>query len=243
MFIYQEKILENLNRIIEYENENIAKAKEVIINAIKNRNSIFSFGASHAGIITQELFFRAGGLVVINPIFSSDTMVNESPISKTSKMERLEGYGKIIFDSANLKSGDVLLLHSVSGRNPIIIDFAKAAKEKGVIVIAITNVSYSKQVSSRHSSGQKLYECADIVIDNHGVKGDAIVKVGDRTVGPSSTVSGAFIINTIVTEIAIEMSKENDELIPVFYSANIDGMDEKNKAIVEHYKDIIHYEF
>lgn len=243
MFIYQKKILENLNIIIEKENDNIVKAKELIMDAIKNNNSIFSFGASHAGIITQELFYRAGGLVVINPIFTSDTMLNESPITKTSKMERLEGYGKVIFESSEIKKGDILILHSVSGRNPIIIDLAISAREHGVKVIAITNVSYSKEVSSRHSSGKNLFECADLIIDNHGVKGDAIVEVGDRSVGPSSTIAGAFIVNTIVSEIAIEMEQAGGQIVPIFYSANIDGMDDKNKEIVEYYKDIIHYEF
>ncbi|MDO4604582.1 MAG: SIS domain-containing protein [Helcococcus sp.] len=243
MFLYQKKILDNINSIIEIEKENISTSVDVLINAIENKNSIYCFGASHAGIITQELYYRAGGLVVINPIFTSDTMLNELPITKTSKMEQLEGYGNIIFDSVGFKKGDILILHSVSGRNPLIIDMALKAKENGVITIAITNLTYSKYVESRHSSGKNLYQITDYLIDNHGPIGDAIVKVGDRKVGPSSTVAGTFIVNTIVTEVALRMNNSGENNIPVFYSANLDGTVEKNQKIVDYYKDIIHFDF
>lgn len=242
MYIYQEKILDNLNEIIKKEEQNIEKAKDMFIETIDNKNSIYVFGASHAGILTQELFYRAGGLAIINPVFSAETVVNTSPISKTSKMEQLEGYGKIIFDSTDLKKGDLLILHSVSGRNPVVIDFALEAAKCGVKILAITNISYSKSVLSRHSSGKKLYEISDLTIDNHGIKGDAAVEVGDRMVGPTSTVTSAFIMNTIISEVAIEM-KENNQTIPVFYSANLDDTNIKNKMLVKEYKNMIHYKF
>lgn len=243
MLIYQKKILDNLNEIVEKEEENILKSKDLIIEATKNKNSIYVFGASHAGILSQELFYRAGGLITINPIFSSDTMVNTTPITRTSKVEQLEGYGEILFETTDFKSNDVLLLHSVSGRNPIIIDLTLKAKDLGVKTIAITNVSYSKDVKSRHSSGKNLYEIADIVIDNHGIKGDAVVEVGKRTVGPASTITSAFIANAIITEVAIELDKTGDEFMPFFYSANLDNTTQKNEELVNHYRDVIHYKF
>lgn len=243
MLIYQKKILDNLNEIVEKEEENILKSKDLIIKATKNKNSIYVFGASHAGILSQELFYRAGGLITINPIFSSDTMVNTTPITRTSKVEQLEGYGEILFETTDFRPNDVLLLHSVSGRNPIIIELALKAKDLGVKTIAITNVSYSKDVKSRHSSGKNLYEISDIVIDNHGIKGDAVVEVGKRTVGPASTITSAFIANAIITEVAIELDKTGNEFMPFFYSANLDNTAQKNKELVEYYKDVIHYIF
>ncbi|MDD7306112.1 MAG: SIS domain-containing protein [Peptoniphilaceae bacterium] len=243
MLIYQKKILDNLYEIIEKEEENILKAKDLIIEATKNKNSIYVFGASHAGIISQELFYRAGGLITVNPIFTSDTMVNTSPITRTSKIEQLEGYGKIIFETTDFKPNDVLLLHSVSGRNPIIIDLALKAKEMDIKTIAITNISYSKDVKSRHSSGKNLYEIADIIIDNHGVKGDAAVEIGNINVGPTSTITSVFIANTIITEVAVELDSLNIENMPFFYSANLDNTAEKNKELVNYYKDVIHYKF
>ena len=111
--------------------------------------------------------------MTINAIFRRELMSDRSPITFTSKMERLEGYGTALAEIQLFKEGDVLILHSVSGRNPVIIDLALAAKEKGVKIIALTNKTYSQSVTSRNSSGLRLFEVADLVIDNHGEIGDA----------------------------------------------------------------------
>ena len=158
-------------------------------------------------------------------------------------MERLEGYGTILVEKSPIKDGDLVFIHSVSGRNPVSIEFAMESGKRGAKVICITNLKYSKSVTSRHSSGKRLFEVSDIVIDNHGEIGDAEVKIEgiDQKVGASSTVIGATIINTIATEaIRLLMSKGVD-IPPVFYSANIDGGDEKNKHIEEKYKNQIYY--
>ena len=98
----------------------------------------------------EELFYRAGGCVLINPVFAKSLMLDTAPITHTSKMERLEGYGTALADKTPIKKGDVVIVHSVSGRNPVSIEFAMKAKENKAIVICITNLSYSKSVSSRH---------------------------------------------------------------------------------------------
>ena len=102
------------------------------------------------------MFYRTGGLVVVNPILPREVMLDVRPIIQTSQMERLAGYGKILADNSKMKAHDVLIIHSVSGRNTIAIDMALEAKKKGIAVIAITNVTYSKQVKSRHACGKNL---------------------------------------------------------------------------------------
>lgn len=243
MFEYQKIILNILDEIIDSEKNNIKLAVKTIIRASESKRSIYAFGASHAGILTQELFYRAGGMITINPIFSSDLLVTTTPISKTSRVEQLEGFGNIIFDSYHINEGDVVIINSVSGRNPVIIDFARKCKENSVKIIALTNLNYSKSVSSRHSSGKKLYDLADVVIDIHGVQGDAIIKVGERMVAPSSTITSVFVANTIISEVALELYKKGTRNIPFFYSANLDSTVDKNKALVDLYKDCIHYNF
>ena len=220
----------------------ITKAIETICDAIENNHTIFSFGASHAGIITQELFYRAGGLALINPIFLRETLLDVRPITQTSKMERLLGYGSLALEGHDIKKGDVIIITSVSGRNDVSIDMAIKAKEYGAIIIAITNLTYSKEVQSRHPSGKRLFELADIVIDNCGVKGDACVELDklEQKVAPSSTISGAFIVNSIVAGVCEELLKRNIDP-PIFYSANVDGGEEKNKEIFEKYRDQIKY--
>lgn len=145
-----------LLKIVETQEENIEKSAHLIKEAVISKNSIFSFGASHAGIITEELFYRAGGLALINPILEPSMMLNVRPVTFTSKMERLEGYGNEIADKTPIKKGDIVICHSVSGRNSVMIDFVLRVKELGAKVIAITNIDYSSEVVSRHSSKKTL---------------------------------------------------------------------------------------
>ncbi|TGY42398.1 sugar isomerase domain-containing protein [Clostridium sartagoforme] len=244
-FEYFDKIKELIDIVEIEEKENMIKATKVIVDAVLSKKSIFSFGASHAGILSEELFYRAGGLVVINPIFAKNLMLDTYPITLTSEMERLEGYGTAIAKKSNISNGDVVIVHSVSGRNPVSIEVAMEAKKIGATVICITNLKYSKEVSSRHSSGKNLYQVSDIVIDNHGDKGDACIEIEglDQKVSPTSTVIAATIMNSIVAQATQELIDNGLKTPPIFYSANIDGGDELNKRIFEEYKDMIHYKY
>ena len=244
-FKYIDKIKDIIDIIEKKEKENMEKATEIIVKAILNKKAIFSFGASHAGILTEELYYRAGGLVVINPIFARNLMLDTSPITMTSEMERLEGYGTTVANKTNISEGDVVIVHSVSGRNPVSIEMAIESKKKGATVICITNLSYSKDVSSRHSSGKNLYQVSDIVIDNHGEKGDACVEISglNQKVSPTSTVAAVTIMNSIIAEATELLVKNGMDKPPIFYSANIDGGDELNRKIFEEYRDVIHYQY
>lgn len=243
------KYISEIKRLIDIiENEekaNMEKAVKILVEAIENKKAIFSFGASHAGILTEELFYRAGGCVLINPVFARSLMLDTAPITHTSKMERLEGYGSALVDKTPIKEGDIVIVHSVSGRNPVSIEFAIGAKEKNAIVICITNLSYSRSVSSRHSSGKNLYEVCDLVIDNHGQKGDACVEIDgiNQKVSPTSTVIATTVMNSIIAKTTQELVNRGLKNPPIFYSANIDGGDELNKKIFEEYKSVIHYEY
>jgi uncharacterized phosphosugar-binding protein len=242
-FQYLDKIYSILQEVSEKEKETINQAVQLLVDHIINKNQIFAFGASHAGILTEELFYRAGGLAVINPIFESSLMLNTRPVTKTSEMERVDGFGSIIANNCPIKKGDLIIVHSVSGRNPVAIDLVLTAKEKGATIIAITNVKYSSMVTSRHKSGKRLFEVADLVIDNHGDLGDACVDIDglQQKVAPTSTVIGASILNIIVSE-TVQVLVSKKIVPPVFFSANIDGGDEHNRNILTEYKEVIHYQ-
>lgn len=245
MFRYMDRIEEILASVKKEESGSIHQVIELLTEATLTKHSIFIFGASHAGILMEEMYYRAGGMMTINPIFGKEIMLDRSPITFTSQMERLEGYGVALAKTVSFKEEDVLILHSVSGRNPIIIDIALEAQKKGVKIVALTNVSYSKSVSSRHSSGKCLYEVADIVIDNHGDIGDGSCEITgiDQKVGPSSTVIGATILNSIIVEVCQNLVDQGMTYPPIFYSANLDGGDELNQRLYEQYKESIHYQF
>jgi uncharacterized phosphosugar-binding protein len=244
-FDYIDRVLKFIKTIEVEEKDSMEKCVELLTKTILDKKSIYTFGASHAGILSEEMYYRAGGLMLINPIFGREIMLDTSPITITSKMERCIGYGTILASKVNFMKDDVLIIHSVSGRNPVSIEMAIAAKEKGVKIIGLTNLEYSKSVSSRHHSGNNLYEFCDIVLDNHGDIGDACVDVEglEQKVAPTSTVIGATILNSIVAATTQNLVKKGMKKPPIFYSANIDGGDELNEKLYEEYKDLIHYKF
>ena len=220
----------------------IDEAAEAVKTALTEKHSVFIFGCSHAGILAEEVFYRTGGLAVINPIFFPGFMLNTRPITMTSQLERLDGLGKILVKENRLKKDDVLIIHSVSGRNNVPVEMAEEAKALGVKTIAVTNIAYSSAVTSRHPSGKRLFEVCDIVIDNKGCVGDAAVTLEGlpEKIGPTSTACGAALINALVIETVGKMLEEG-KIPPVFLSANLDGGDEHNKKIFEEYKDSIFY--
>jgi uncharacterized phosphosugar-binding protein len=245
VFNYIDRVLELIKTIQIEENKNMEDCVELLTKTILGKKSIYTFGASHAGILSEEMYYRAGGLIIMNPIFGREIMLDTSPITVTSKMERCVGYGTVLASKVNFAVDDVLIIHSVSGRNPVSIEIAIAAKEKGVKIVGLTNLQYSKSVSSRHPTGKNLYEFCDIVLDNHGDVGDGCVALEglEQKVSPTSTVIGATILNSIVASTAQNLVKKGVKKPPIFYSANIDGGDELNEKLYEEYKDSIHYKF
>ncbi len=239
---YIKTVTDTITRAWETQQKQLTEAKTLIAEAIEAKKNVFVFGCSHAGILAEEVFYRTGGLAVVNPIFFPGFMLNTRPITMTSSLERVEGLGKIILKQNHVGEGDVLLLHSVSGRNTVPVEMAIEARAMGVHTICITNLEYSNAVTSRHPSGKRLFEVCDIVIDNCGVTGDAAVKLDGlpEKIGPTSTTVGTAILNAIVIE-AVEQMIADGIVPPVFMSANIDGGDAHNARIFEEYKDNIFY--
>ena len=226
----------------ETQKETILKVSEEVADAIRDKKNVFVFGCSHAGILAEEVFYRTGGLAVINPIFFPGFMLNTRPITMTSQLERVKGIGKTLLEQNRVSKGDVLIIHSVSGRNTVPVEMALEAKKLGAYTACITNVAYSSAVSSRHESGKRLYEVCDFVIDNCGCVGDAAITLPGLAakIGPTSTAVGAALINALVIE-AVESLIASQVVPPVFMSANLDGGDEHNKKIFEEYKNNIFY--
>ena len=239
---YFERINEIINETTQKESATMEAAAQIIAKANENGNSVFAFGCNHAGLLALELFYRTGGMVTINPIRAPGMMLEVSPITMSSELERIAGYGKVILGGESCRAGDVIIIHSVSGRNAVTVDMAMAAKEKGMTVIVLTNMNTATSVTSRHPSGKMLHDFADVLIDNHGDMGDATVALpgfGQR-LASSSTVIGAAILNAVAAR-ASEILWEKGIEPPVFMSGNIDGGDAYNKAVIEKHKDNIFY--
>lgn len=236
---YFEQALTVIKDVARTQTVVIKSVAEIMVEAIVAKQSIFSFGASHSFIITEEMVYRSGGLMLINPIYPHGMNFSVHPLPATSRMERLAGLGRELLDASPAKAGDILLMTSNSGRNHVVIDMALRAKEKHLKTAAITSIAYSKGVNSRHPSGKKLCDLCDFVIDNCTPVGDAAVQIPGfpQKVGPLSTIAGCAIANALVTE-TVAMLVARGLTPPVFVSANLDGGDEHNaKCMAEnHYR-------
>ncbi len=232
---YFENLQRILNRIMSEQGENIEKAAQSVADTLRNGGRIHTFGTGHSHMLAEEIFYRAGGLVNVNPILETGLMLHESA-SKSTELERLEGYGDILFNLHSIKSSDLLFLFSNSGRNGVAIDLAIIAEKNGVKTVVITNMEHTMQGKSRHSSGKKLYELGSVVIDNCGCVGDASMKIEKigRNVAPTSTAAGAAILNAIEAR-SVEIMVNEGFTPEVFSSSNVDGGDEINEAYVRKY--------
>jgi len=230
---YTNVIVDLISTIENTEKDTIAKATSVFVDAIKNNKIIHTFGTGHSHMIGIEMFARAGGLANVNAILDPD-VITSNGARRSSLLEQLPGLSDIIYDHYNISKGDVMIIISNSGRNAVPIEMAMRAKKEGVFTIALTNLKQSKNTTSRHCSGKKLYECVDLVLDTHAPFGDTSLEVGPIKTGPVSTIISIFILNTIVHE-SLKVLHEQGEDLPVFQSQNVDGFN--NDILYAKYED------
>ena len=232
---YFEKVKEILEDVHITQKQSMQKGAEAMAKALEKGGMIYTFGTGHSHMLAEEIFYRAGGLVKVYPILKGPLMLHESA-SISSKMERLTDYANVIMEEFPLvKEGDVLFVFSNSGRNTVAIDMALLAKEKGMVVICITNLKHANSVTSRHKSGLRLHEVSDIVIDNCGAIGDACMDINGVMVAPTSTIIGSSILHAISCETVDILSKKGVRP-EVWCSSNVDGGDEINEVYINKYR-------
>ena len=231
MFEYQEKAIQQLNDIVLNQENAIMQAAEYLAACIINDHIIHTFGTGHSHMIGLELFVRAGGLANVNALLDSMVLTSEGS-RRSAEIERISGLSKIIYDHHNISQNDIMIIISNSGRNAMPVEMAMIAKEMGIKTIAITSLEQSKQYPSRHPSGKKLYEIADLVLDNRVPSGDGLLKIGGNLTGAASTLSGVFLINLVATE-AMKIADAKGIKLPIYHSQNIDGF--SNETLYEKY--------
>lgn len=216
-------------------------AAEAITASVAAGGVLYAFGASHAGLLVQDLFYRAGGLAAVQPILPRELMLDTKPVQSTTRTEQCTGLGASYLEPYSLAMGDVVLVVSVSGRNPVPVELAIAARAQGAVVIAVTSVSYSRSVSGRRGV-PRLFEVADHVLDIGGVPGDASVELGPGlpAAGPTSSVIGAAVLHGLSVDVATRLQRAGITP-PVFASANLDDAAAWNDEIVERYRERVDY--
>ncbi|HZH62576.1 MAG TPA: SIS domain-containing protein [Metabacillus sp.] len=236
---YFEKIQEKLQLVLAQERKTMEAVAEKIANTIQSNGIIHLFGCGHSHILSEEMFYRAGGLVPVKPMLIEELMLHKGAV-KSSYLERQNDYAEGFMNDQDIQPQDLVIVISTSGINPVPIDVALHAKNQEAYVVGISSFYYVDGQASRHNSGRFLSEVVDLALNNHVKKGDAALTYehSPTPFGPTSTVIGAVMLNAIFAE-ATKIMINNGFEAPVFLSGNIDGADEHNQRLIEKYSNRI----
>ncbi|WP_151550339.1 MULTISPECIES: sugar isomerase domain-containing protein [Corynebacterium] len=240
---YFDQITSLLEKVRSTQLESIDEAAHVIADKVASGGRIFAFGASHSSLPVQDIVYRAGGLMLINPLYGPGIeALTTRPTTLGSQMEQMPGYGEVLLNNSPLREGDVLIVVSVSGRNAVPVEIAREARARGIYVVGLTSSKYTDAVTSRVPDGTKLKDHADILLDNQVDAGDAVLSLEGvpQKFTPASGVTSTAILHSLSAAI-IEHLIERGIEAPVFLAANLDGGAEWNAKHMEENRDRIFY--
>ena len=222
-------------KIRESQKTNIEAAGQIMADSVANGGCIHMFDTGH--IIDSELLNRAGGLVLLRR-FRYHNGVESSARKRpmTGKNTSMEGLAEYALRSANVMPGDVMVIGSVSGKTLNVIDLAVECKKLGVKVIGVTSIEYSKTLESGHSNGKRLFELADVTIDNCAPFGDAMLDIDgvEAPFIPASGIAAAYICWAVCAELVEKLMGKN--IVPsILKSVNYPPNVEYNNKLYKRY--------
>jgi uncharacterized phosphosugar-binding protein len=189
--------------------EAIVAASRICAHTIAHRGLVFLFGSGHSRMMVDEMTPRQGCFVGFYPLVelavsNYSAIIGPNGLRAPLHLEKYEGYADQILNGFTFGPQDAFIIISTSGIRPLVVEMALGAKSRNLPVMAIVSRSHCEAARPAHSSGKKLTDLADVVIDNLSPVGDCAVELDglDWRTGPLSTVTGSLIVNMIRCETA-----------------------------------------
>lgn len=242
--VFRDALTDILHQLYDQEKEHIEQAAEIVTECIEKKGVVHVFGSGHSVGFGIDLIGRAGSLVPIHIMQMSDFITKgivtmEDYSNKDNIFERRAGVAKDFMKLYDIQKDDCFIIISNSGINGIVIDLAQLAKERGHRVIIITSMKHTLNEESRHPSGKKLYEYGDLVIDNCGPIGDALLETGGRErVCSVSSICGNCIAQAMAASVCERLAARNHTL-PVLRDISCQENKAFNEKLIAYYQNRI----
>jgi uncharacterized phosphosugar-binding protein len=229
---YRNYLVDIIDNVISTQAASLDAARDALVEALGSNHLLYVAGSGHSHLLAEEVFYRAGGVAQAQAILDQDLMLHMGA-ERSTLLEREAGRAERVLADYTVGPGDIVVVASNSGRNAYPIEMALASKARGATTIALTSLRHAQQTTSRHHSGKLLYQVTDLVLDNGGEYGDAALPIFGRDVrmGPTSTMVGVFILNSILAEAVNQLAGRGVE-IDVYQSANMQGAEHDADAMI-----------
>jgi uncharacterized phosphosugar-binding protein len=235
---YLDALAPIMAKVSEQADGPVQQAADLVVASLREGGVVQAFGSGHSEALAMEIAGRAGGLVPTNRIALRDVVVfgGEPPaVLRSGHLERDPSIAQRLYDLATVSDTDIFVVASNSGVNGSIVELARIVKQRGHRLVAITSFTQTEALESRHPSGKKLIDYADVALDNGAPYGDAVLPLpGGGTVCAVSSITGALIAQLIGAEVVRRLT-EAGETPPVYLSANVPGGDEHNSSLEDRY--------
>lgn len=238
---YLDEVIVFMRQIQSDEKDNLDVSARLMAEHIAKDRLVHVFGpGGHSNLATQELFFRAGGLMHMNAILDEGTLLSNGAL-RSMAIERTPGYGRIVIENQGLDDGDLLILVNAYGINAALIDAALSARERGVTLIGISSRNHAKSTApdhpARHPTKQNLHDLVDVAIDTKVPIGDALLTIPGVSENTSavSTFTNAITLNSLVIRTIVHLCDMGIEP-PIWRSGNAPGGDEANGKFLDRFR-------
>lgn len=242
---YWEALKAVLEPLVASQLEPIQRAAGVVVRALGSGHRLYVYDTGH--MLNRELVNRAGGLIAMTPLAFDlaveNTIAHEAqrprPVPTEDEVHAYVGYA---LTQTGIQPGDVVIVASVTGARILPVEVVLQLQARDVHVIGLTSLEYSRFAPVQHSSGKKLMDLCEVVIDNHCVVGDSILAMAglDERIGPTSGISAAVLMWMLCAEI-VDRQITQGRSPCVLESMNLPGANDRNHAKALAYLATVHH--